>query len=324
MSVRDDVRRWAVVIPAWRHAEDTIACLESVFDASPRPERVIVVDDASSDDSVPRLEAWAGDRGLALSVERGADLNRTDAVAAGLTIAVNPANVGFTLSSNRGLARVRDGTDAPFVLLLNNDAIVAPDFFAELAAAAGDNERAGLLTGTIYEWDRRSVWFAGGRISELRGLAFNDRREAVRSDPFETAWISGCAMLISREVLKTVGLLPVCYSPCYSEDVDYSLHARAAGFQLVLAPRAAAFHRVGVSLGSEGSERPQVTRVSNRNRAFVVRRNFRGWKRAAALGYLAVSKPPRALYEMLRGRPRTGWALLAGTFEGLLSRAART
>jgi GT2 family glycosyltransferase len=123
-------------------------------------------------------------------------------------------------------------------------------------------------------------------------------------------------MLISRAVLESVGLLAECYTPCYCEDADYSLMVQRAGFPLVYVPGANAFHRVSSSLGR--TERaPQVIYWFNRNRGYAMRRNYTGWRRAAGIGYLAVSKPARALFELLRGRPKSAAAFIRGTVTGL-------
>jgi GT2 family glycosyltransferase len=95
-----------------------------------------------------------------------------------------------------------------------------------------------------------------------------------------------------------------------------------AGFSLVYVPRAKAFHRVSSSLGRE-TRSPQVIYWFNRNRGYAMRRNYTGWKRAAGIGYLALSKPARALLELLRGRPKNGAAFIRGTAAGLFSPIAR-
>jgi GT2 family glycosyltransferase len=317
------VEDWAVVVPSYRNADDTIACLESLRSATPTPELVIVVDDASGDDSLSRLESWAESNAVPVTVERHSVASANGRLRPGLTILASQANEGFNATSNKGLACARDRTTAPFVLLLNNDAIVTPSFFRDLRTTSGLHPGVGLMTGTIYEWDRSTVWFAGGRIHQLRGLASNETVQRSTAQPYETDWISGCAMLIARPALERVGLLPSCFGPIYSEDVDYSLSVRRAGFQLLVVPSAIVYHRVGQAVGQPGSQPPQIVYVSNRNRAYVVRRNYRGWRRVAALGYLAVTKPLRAVFEAVRGRPRTGWAVLAGTLDGMLNPAAR-
>jgi GT2 family glycosyltransferase len=137
-----------------------------------------------------------------------------------------------------------------------------------------------------------------------------------------TDFICGCTMLISRAALENVGLLAECYSPCYCEDADYSLAVQRAGFPLVYVPRAKAFHRVSSSLGR--TERsPKVIYWFNRNRGYAMRRNYTGWRRTAGIGYLALSKPARALFELVRGRPKSAAAFINGMVAGLFSPVAR-
>jgi GT2 family glycosyltransferase len=128
-------------------------------------------------------------------------------------------------------------------------------------------------------------------------------------------------MLISRRVLDKVGLLAEHFQPAYYEDVDYSLRVRAAGFKVMMAPRAICYHRVGTSLGRE-QKSPRTVFSANRNKAFTLRRNYSGWRRAAGLTYLAVTKPGRALLELAKGHPRTAWAVLSGMLVGAFSPSA--
>jgi GT2 family glycosyltransferase len=321
-NIPSDPRRWAAVIPSFSHADDAIACVRSLWDAEPRPARVLLVDDASPDDSAARIASWARNRAIPEETISSSQLGTGLPRSAWLTIVKCRVNSGFTTASNTGIRAVFSHTDAPYVLLLNNDAAVAPSFFAELAHAVDRFPEAGLLTGTIYEWDGESIWYAGGRVNPFRALAQHELRRPVDDTPTETQFISGCAMLISRALTEAIGVLAACFEPCYSEDVDYSLRARAAGFPVVYTPRAAVYHRVGSTFG-RSQQSPSVTFYVQRNRAFVIRRNFRGWRRAAGVTYLGVTKPVRALVEIAKGRPRTGWAILRGTFTGLLSAAAR-
>jgi hypothetical protein len=317
-----DTARWVVVIPSFNHADDAINCLQSVRDADDRPERVVFVDDASTDDAVGTIAAWAQRSGIPHEVVDPARWVPRGGSAKWLTIVASKTNSGFSASCNTGLRYAFNHTDAPFVLLLNNDAAVSRSYFRDLAVGLGTIEDAGLATGTIYEWDQRTVWYAGGRFNPLRAVAEHFLEVPVDAAPRDTGFVCGCTMLISRAVLKTVGFLPECYSPCYCEDADYSLKVKQAGFALTYVPAAKAFHRVSSSLGR--TERsPQVIYWFNRNRGYAMRRNYTGWRRAAGIAYLSLSKPTRALLELLRGRPRSSAAFIKGTFAGLFNPIAR-
>jgi len=313
-----DTSRWIVVIPSFNHADDAINCLQSLYDADDRPESVIFVDDASTDGAVETIATWAGRSGISHEIVDPKSWRPNRNSPKWLTIAASKQNSGFSASCNLGLKYVRDHTDAPFALLLNNDAAVSRTYFPDLARGLAATVNPGLATGTIYEWDQHTVWYAGGRFNPLRAVAEHYLDVPVDNTPRETEFICGCTMLISRKVLEQIGLLAECYSPCYCEDADYSLNVKAAGFALTYVPNARAFHRVSSSLGRV-ERSPQVIYWFNRNRGYAMRRNYTGWRRAAGIAYLSLSKPARALVELLRGRPRSSAAFIKGTFAGLFN-----
>lgn len=317
-----DTTRWAVVIPSFNHADDAINCLAALREADRRPGRVILVDDASTEDAVATIADWAARSGESYEVIESRELGTREHSGQWLTIIAERTNAGFSVSCNTGLRYVRDRTDAPFSLLLNNDAVVSPSYFVDLAGAIRTVPNVGLATGTIYEWDRTTVWYAGGRFNPLRAVAEHYLQLPPDGRPRSTEFICGCTMLISRTVLETVGLLPEIYTPCYCEDAEYSLHVAKAGFVLLYIPGAKAFHRVSSSFGHE-IRSPEVIYWFNRNRGYAMRRNYTGWQRAAGIGYLALSKPARALLELLRGRPKSGAAFIKGTLAGFFDPLAR-
>jgi GT2 family glycosyltransferase len=289
-----------VVIVNWKGAADTIECLDSLRLASRRPTRVVVVDNASPDDSVARITKWA--RQIDFPVE----------------MLVASSNLGFAGGNNLGLSRLLLDPGVTHFLLLNNDATVAADFFDKIGRALVVEPDAGLLTGTIYKSaEPEKVWYAGGR--EIRSRALVEHLEVVPSDahPVPTEFVSGCVMLISRQTLNQIGLLADCYFPGYMEDAEYSLRTREAGLPVLYVPRARAFHKIGATAGP-ASASPFITQAQVRHRLLYVRRNFRGLERAIALGYLAITKPGRAIAETLAGRPRMGIAVLKGAFEGFV------
>lgn len=310
-----------VIVINWNGHRDTAECLDSLAAASPRPAHVVVVDNGSSDDSLDRLAEWAEASGLPWTRAPGAGAP-ADQPLPWLTILPAGSNRGFSGANNLGIAHLASSPLIEHFLLLNNDAAVAPTFFAEIAAAVATVPGAGLVTGTIYEWEDRSrVWYAGGVEHPLRALVLHEERLPASDAPRETEFICGCAMLISRDALRKLGPLPEVYYPAYLEDAEYSFRAREAGLPTVYAPRAVLYHKVG-SAFRRSYPSPRVTYWQSRHRGYYVRRNFRGWRRWVALSYLGVTKPGRAAMEVLRGRPRLGWAILTGTLAGFVDAAA--
>jgi GT2 family glycosyltransferase len=313
-----------VVVVNWRGADDTIACLESLAAASPRPAGVIVVENGSGDGSLALLSAWAEGGRVSSTVihERELDGEYRHAGGAWLTIVASEHNRGFAGGSNLGISLLEADLRLSHFLLLNNDAAVEPGYFRDLTAALSAVPDAALLSGTIYEGhDRSRLWYAGGGWLALRSLGKHRRELPTIATPTSTDFVCGCTMLISRPALARLGRLAECYFPGYMEDAEYSWRARAAGLRLVYAPHATAYHKVSASFGAEASS-PTLSFTKQRHRMLFVRRNYRGWLRAAAIAYLVVTKPGRAAVEALRGNPRRGWAILSGMLSGLREQVA--
>jgi GT2 family glycosyltransferase len=309
------------VVVNWNNPSDTVDCLESLHVASPRPPRVVVVDNGSVDDSPRRIAQWAAGRGISCEFIRG--LDETTALEAGatspwLTIASVGKNLGFAGGNNVGLALLYADATLKNFLLLNNDAVVAPNYFQEMRAALQTTPSAGLTIGTIYQLpDRERVWYAGGRMLPLRALVAHNVDLPVRSEPARTEFITGCAMVIGRDALDRVGLLAECYFPGYMEDAEYSLRVSRSGLDLIYAPRALVYHKVGATFGARSTS-PATAYFQTRHRLFFARRNLHGASLLVALIYMATTKPARALVDVLCGRLRVGWATLRGTVAGFL------
>lgn len=288
-----------VVVVNWNGLADTVVCLNSLAAAHPGPARVIVVDNGSTDGSLERLREWPADP-------------RISVIAAG-------SNRGFAGANNIGLAELAGDLAITHFLLLNNDATVQPDFFAQIDRTIAAVPGAGIVGPTIYVTGQTGeVWYAGGHLVPLRALVLHDTAVPPGPAPVATEFVTGCAMLIARPVWETLGPIPECYF-IYLEDAEYSHRARVAGFPVLYAPAAVAYHAVGSSVRRLVPS-PTVAYWQARHRALFVRRNLRGWTRRVALAYLAVTKPGRALAELFRGRAAVGWAVLRGTAEGLLSK----
>ena len=295
-----------VVVVNWNGFADTRACLDSVVAAVPGPARVVVVDNASTDGSLQALERWR--------VHRAAS-----GEAPPVSLLASARNRGFAGANNLGIAYLAADPAIVRFLLLNNDATVDAGFFTQVARALQAAPDAGIVGPTIYLAGRPGeVWYAGGYFVPLRSLVVHRRTLPPQPGPVATEFVTGCAMVVSRSAWETLGPLPECYF-MYLEDAEYCYRARELGLAVLYVPQAVAYHAVGATVrGSIAS--PQVEYWKTRNRALFVRRNLRGWARWGALAYLVVTKPGRALWAILRGRPAVGWAVLHGTVEGLLSK----
>jgi GT2 family glycosyltransferase len=295
------------VILNWNNGADTVACLSALVTSNPRPERVVVVDNGSKDNSLELIHRWKHQNASALTQNW-------------LTVIEAGSNLGFAGGSNLGIRFLLDHTDVSHVMLLNNDALVSERFFADLREAIERAPDAGVIGPTIREDpDRKRVWYAGGTEYPFRALVQHELSVPESLEPRETDFVTGCAMVISRSVLQKAGLLPECYFPAYFEDGDYCHRAMDAGFRVMYAPGPVVYHKVGSTVRAANLAL-QLTYHKNRLRVIYARRNYSGMTKAVALSYLALTKPGRAVVEALSGRPRYGWAVLSGAVSGFAAR----
>ena len=158
-------------------------------------------------------------------------------------------NRGFAGGNNIGIKQALE-KKAKYVLLLNNDTVVEPDFLKKLVEVGENDKQAGILGPVIYEHDSNKVHFAGGKINWLytkgRHITITSEQRTMNSD-----YITGCCLLIKRKVIEKIGLMDEDYF-LYFEDVDWCLKARIAGYKCVLVSNSKIWHKVS-SGATEGS-----------------------------------------------------------------------
>jgi GT2 family glycosyltransferase len=226
---------WQAVVLSWNGREDTLKCLESLTLVERADLRIICVDNGSVDGSPEAIREG---------------FPQVRLIQAGM-------NLGYSGGNNLG---IRDALEhgARWVVLVNNDASVAADVIAGFQAASSERPRAGILAGKVYFADRpETIWFAGQRVSELLGYAGRPRGYGRQDSPrygkvVETGRAVGALMAISRDAIDAVGLLDEELF-AYVEDVDWAMRVRRAGFEIVFAPDARAWHRVSASTGGEAA-----------------------------------------------------------------------
>lgn len=221
-------RVWIVVLQ-WNGWAFTRDCLESLARRSYPAAEVVVVDNASSDGSLEELRK-----------------------APGIRVIENAANLRFAEGNNVALREsVLAGAD--YALLLNNDTVVEPGFLEPLVEFMERHPRAGAAAPLIrYADPPDRVWFAGGEVNYWLGLTahrgLRARDHGQFHAPSRCGYLTGCALLVRREVLEKVGYLDPGYY-IYTEDADFSVRIRRAGYELWCVPASRISHRISASSG---------------------------------------------------------------------------
>ncbi len=239
---------WWVCVLNWNGREDTLRCVASIEGAA----GIVVADNGSRDGSLEALRAVPG-----------------------IELVENGANLGFSGGNNAAIRRALE-RGAGWVVLLNNDATLAPDALDAFAAAAARHPDAGVLAGKLLYADRPEVvQWAGQRVGLLSGYSGRPRGDGrpdgpayAVEEPVDRA--VGALMAVSRPAIETAGLLDETLF-AYVEDVDWSLRIRAAGFSCWFVGAARAWHALSASSGGRASTAPMY--YGTRNTVIVCERH---------------------------------------------------
>jgi GT2 family glycosyltransferase len=239
--------RLAVVVLTWNGCADTLACLAALVPQLAPDDLAIVVDNGSHDGTEAAVRARFPD----------------------VRYVQNGANLGFAGGNNRGLD-VALAELAPWILLLNSDACLAPGALAALRARAqASPPHVGVWQALLLRAaEPERIDSAGHALSWLPGareLLAGAPADAAGREPREIFGACAAAALLRREALLAAGLLDEALFVLL-EDVDLMFRIRAAGFTAWLAPEARVLHRRGVS-GGRGD------RAARRRRKFWLQRN---------------------------------------------------
>ena len=242
--------------------EDTIDCLNSLRNATYPNFHVVVLDNASKDDSVRKIKEWTFKIGIPLSEyilnSRNfmlKKLSENPILQHGLKrieLIRSDSNLGFCAGNNIGM-EFGTRVEADYFLVLNNDTTCEPTFLEPMVHAAEARADVGLIGGIIcYHDDPNTIWWAGGTfnlfIEMKRNGAIQTLDNIKHKDIFETDWITGCMMLIPRKIFESVGGFDEEFF-IWSEDWDISLRVRKKGYKLLVVPSAKIYHKIGKSLG---------------------------------------------------------------------------
>jgi len=276
------------------YVEDAV---ESLLAQQAQGLEVVVVDNGSSDGSDVAIERRFGGRARLLRTGR---------------------NLGFGAGNNVGIR----ASQAPFVILLNNDAVAAPGFPQALVGAAQADPRVGMVAAKVLlQASPNRIDTAGhllypDGLNRGRGRLEEDRGQY---DDLGTALFpSGAAALYRRSMLDEIGLFDESFF-LYGEDADLGLRGRVAGWACAFAPAAVAYHHYSRTAGSYSSLKAFYV---ERNRVLVLLKLFPPGLVALSPWYTAGRLALQA-WGALSGRGAAGRLARERSFAHLVALTAR-
>lgn len=216
----------SVIVPTYNGAHLLPECLDSLARQTRAPDETIVVDDASTDETLALLASrypWV----RVVRLER---------------------NRGFVAATNRGIAEAR----GEIVVLLNNDTEADPGWLEALVAPLEQDESLGFCASKLLLFDRRDYLHSAGDGYSVGGVPINrgawTRDDGRYDQPERIFGACAGAAAYRRAMLEALGGFDP-WLVSYLEDVDLSWRAQLLGYQCLYVPQARVYHRVSASGG---------------------------------------------------------------------------
>lgn len=206
-------------------------------------------------------------------------------------------NLGFAGGNNYGLPHCH----GEFVLFINNDVEVEPDFLEPLVDVFSHFPKVGMASPKIHFYDVPGlIQYAGSTpinpfTIRNAGIGSMQKDEGQYNDTRLTAYIHGACMLVSREAMNDVGWMFDDYF-LYYEELDWCHRIQKAGFQIVYVGNSLIHHKESVSVGRAS---PLKMYYLTRNRLLFARRNFSFWERIIAMIFFTFVSIPKNLFTLL-------------------------
>lgn len=287
-----------IVISNYNGWQDTVQCLESLQKQTYRDFEIILLDDASTNDSVQQLQKHLTENTVFLPQE---------------------ANVGFAAANNVGMRRaLADGCD--WVLLLNNDTVAAPDFLENLLRETP----AGAVScpKMLFLDPPDEIWFAGGELDratgKVRHLGGHEKDGPAFAEKKQVSFITFCCVLLPRQVIEQVGFLDETLF-MYCEDVDYCIRLADAGVPLWFLPDAKIWHKAGGSAGGMLS----VYYITRNTLYLTCKGKSRGYIRARTLPVLIAGAARYTLTKLLGRKKGRSYGAFRGALDFWRGRMGR-
>ena len=193
-------------------------------------------------------------------------------------------NLGFAGGNNLGI-KVAKGN---YLYLINNDTLFKEFNPQVLIQRLESTSEIGMVCPKIrFAWGNNPIQFAGyTQLSPItvrnKAIGYGEEDNGQYDTSHQTPYAHGAAMMLKREVIDKVGLMPECYF-LYYEELDWSMMINRTGYEIWYDPASTIYHKESQSTGQNS---PLRTYYITRNRLLLVKRNYTGLKKYLAYTYL--------------------------------------
>lgn len=246
---------FCIIVLNWNNAADTIECLNSILPSVQcNNAAVIVCDNASTDDSIEKITAWAKTSfAYHKLIDNHGDKTEITSGDWEFILLRNHSNLGYAGGNNAGIRlALQSAHNFAYLLLLNNDTVLHADALDRLDLCAKQNPHYGIIGATLLNFDKPDqVQCAGGcRYNAITTIQSNcyvglSLSEVLSKDEkLKLNYVNGAASLYRAEVIREFGLLDERYF-LYYEELDYTKRLATSHFTPGWCKQSFIFHKGG-------------------------------------------------------------------------------
>ena len=221
-------------------------------------------------------------------------------------------NLGFAGGNNLGI----QAAHGKYLFFINNDAILPqPSALSLLITRLESSDQIGMVCPKIrFTWGKRPIQYAGYTpLSKItlrnKSIGFGEQDNGQYDTPHPTPYAHGAAMMVKREVIEKVGMMPECYF-LYYEELDWSMMIRRAGYEIWYEPACTIFHKESQTTGQMS---PLKTYFITRNRLLFAQRNAQKDTKYLTYVYLIIVVATKDIsFHFLRGKFNLACAVIKG------------
>ena len=280
---------FSIITINYNGLNDTCALIESIpFNEN---MEVIVVDNASKEDEVSLIQKHFHQ----------------------VKVIKSEKNLGFAGGNNLGMKAAK----GKYIFLINNDTFFKDFNVESLITRLESSPNIGMVCPKIrFAWETNLIQFAGYTpLSKItvrnQAIGYGEEDKGQYNTAHPTPYAHGAAMLIKRDAINKVGLMPEDYF-LYYEELDWSMMFTRAGYEIWYEPACTIYHKESQSTGLNS---PLRTYYITRNRLLLVKRNWRGIYKYLTYSYLIGIVAPRDIIKYtLKGRFDLSKAVCKGLF----------
>lgn len=256
MKMVHDIRIYIIVLN-YNNPHDTIECLKSLNQLVYENYKILLVDNASTDNSNEVLNQYMKKE-----------------VASRIVYIRSSINNGYAAGNNIGIKYALEQGDLDYVWIINNDTLVEPETLTLMLKKMKSDSNIGICgSKLVYSWDRTRIQGYGGTYNKwlARSRHITNLNELKAID-----YPIGASMLVSRQFLEKVG--PMCEDYfLYFEEMDWVIRGKKYGFKISCATDAVVYHKEGGSISGD-KRKEKVSKMGDffsiRNRILFTKKTY--------------------------------------------------